>query len=157
MDIFISNLHENRARLVQQVPRNRQPVPDVGEVAVNPVPPGVTEGFDLLGLPGDVLGAAVLDVAAGGGPLEIAIELDAVGWVEIDALYLTPQALAFGEAGHDLEGIAQDHSVGPILVVGVKFGLVGPLGDAVEVAKKVSLEIDFLGLRGLRLAQEVVD
>ena len=45
------------------------------------VAPGVAEGFDLLGLAGDVVGLAVLHVAAGGGPLEVAVELNAVGRV----------------------------------------------------------------------------
>ena len=35
-------------------------------------------------------------------PLEIAVELDAVGRVEVDALDFASQAFPFGEAGHDL-------------------------------------------------------
>ncbi len=60
------------------------------------VAPGVAEGFDLLGLAGNVVGLAVLHIAAGGGPLEVAVELDAVGRVEVDALDLAAQALALG-------------------------------------------------------------
>ena len=67
------------------------------------VAPGVAEGLDLLGLAGDVVGLAVLDVAAGGGPLEVTVELDAVGRVDVDALHLATQALALGQAGHDLK------------------------------------------------------
>ena len=64
--------------------------------------PGVAEGFDLLRLAGDVAGVAVLHVAARGRPLEIAVELDAVGRIDIDALHLAAQALALGKARHHL-------------------------------------------------------
>ena len=46
------------------------------------------KGFDLLRLTGDVFCLAVLHVPTGGGPLEVAVELDTVGRVEVDALYL---------------------------------------------------------------------
>ena len=104
------------------------------------VAPGVAEGFDLLGLAGDVVSLAVLHVAAGGGPLEVAVEFDAIGRVEVDALHAPAQALALGQAGHDLEGVAEDHAVGPVLVVGVELGLVHALGDAVEVGEEVRHE-----------------
>ena len=55
---------------------------------MNTVPPRVAEGLDLLGFTRDVFGFAVLHVAAGGGPLEVGVELDAVGRVDVDALDL---------------------------------------------------------------------
>ena len=83
---------------------------------------------------------AILHVAAGGGPLEVAVEFDAIGRVEVDALNLAAQTLPLGQAGHDLEGVAEDHAVGPVLVVGVELGLVCALGHAVEVGEEVGLE-----------------
>ncbi len=53
---------------------------------------------------------------------------------------LPAQALALGQAGHDLEGVAEDHAVGPVLVVLVELGLVHALGDAVEVGEEVGRE-----------------
>ena len=85
------------------------------------------------------LSLAVLHIATGGGPLKIAVELDAVGRVEIDALHLAAQALALGEAGHDLEGVAKDHAVRPVLVVLVELGLVDALGNAIEVGEQVGV------------------
>ncbi len=84
--------------------------------------PGVAEGFDLLRLAGDVVGVAVLHVAAGGGPLEVAVELDAVRRVDVDALHLAAQSFALGQASHDLEGVAEDHAIRPVLVVLVELG-----------------------------------
>ena len=104
MDIFIANLHEDGAGIGEEIAGDGEAVAEVGKVTMDAVAPGVAEGFDLLGLAGDVVGVAVLDVAAGGGPLEVAVELDAVGRVEVDALHLAAQALALGQAGHDLEG-----------------------------------------------------
>src|SRR5258708_4569108 len=78
-------------------------------------------------------GLAVLHVAAGGGPLEVAVELDAVGRVEVDALHLAAQALALSQTRHHLERIAEDHAVGPILVVLIELGFVNACGDADEV------------------------
>ena len=121
------------------------------------VAPGVAEGFDLLRFAGDVADVAVLHVAAGGGPLEVAVEFDAVGRVEVDALDLAAQALALGQAGHDLEGVAEDHAVGPVLVVLVELGPVHARGDAVEVGKEVSLRSRRLRFCRLGLAKEVVD
>ena len=76
------------------------------------VAPGDAEGFDLLRLAGDVVGLAVLHVAAGGGPLKVAVEFDAVGRIEINTLHFAAQALALGEAGHHLQRVAEDHAVG---------------------------------------------
>src|ERR1017187_4531797 len=105
MHIFVADLDKNGAGIGEQVAGDSESVTKVGEVAVDTVAPGVAEGFDLLGLAGDVVGLAVLHVTAGGGPLEVAVELDAVGWVEVDALHAAAQALALSQAGHDLEGI----------------------------------------------------
>ncbi len=116
-----------------------EPVAQIGQVAVNPVLPGVAERLDLLGLAGDVGDVAVLHVAAGGGPLEVGVELDAVRRVQVDALHLAAQPLALGEAGHHLERVAEDHPVRPALVVLVELGLVSARGDAVEVGEEVQV------------------
>jgi hypothetical protein len=55
---------------------------------VNPIAPGVAERFDLLRFTGDMLTLSVGYFAAGRAPLEVAVELDAIGRVEIDALGL---------------------------------------------------------------------
>ena len=157
VDIFIADLHEDGAGIGEKIAGDGEAVAQVGEVAVDAVAPGVAEGFDLLGLAGDVVGLAVLHVAAGGGPLEVAVELDAVGRVEVDALHAPAQALALGQAGHDLEGVAEDHAVGPVLVVGVELGLVSALGHAVEVGEEVGREHPGFVLAFLRLAQQVIN
>ena len=97
MHIFVADLDEDGAGVGEQIAGDGEAVAKVGEVGVDAVAPGVAEGFDLFGLAGDVVGVAVLDVAAGGGPLEVGVELDAVGRVEVDALDLAAQALALGE------------------------------------------------------------
>jgi hypothetical protein len=53
---------------------------------MNAIPPGVPKRLHLLRLTGDVRDIAVLDIAAGGAPLEVAVEFDAVGRVDADAL-----------------------------------------------------------------------
>lgn len=123
------------------------------------VAPSVAEGFDLLGFAGDVFGFPVFDVAAGGRPLKIAVELDAVGGIEVDTLHFTAQSFAFGEGGHDLEAVAKDHAVRPVLVVLVELGLCVFLlfGQAVEVCEEVGLVAGFFGGDFLGFAQEVVD
>src|SRR6516225_3076980 len=113
MDVLLTDLNKNTASFGEQIPGHGEPVAEVGEVAMDAVAPGVAERLDLLRLAGDVVGLAVLDVAARGGPLEVAVELDAVGRVEVDALHLAAQPLALGQAGHDLEAVAEDHAVGP--------------------------------------------
>ena len=139
MDVLVADLDEDRARLGEQVARDRQPVAQVGEVAVDAVAPGVAERLDLLGLARDVRGVAVLHVAARRRPLEVAVELDPVRRVDVDALHLPAEPLALGEARHDLERVAEDHPVRPALLVLVEVGLVGALRQAVEVGEEVDL------------------
>ena len=144
MDVFIADLHEDGAGVGEEIAGNGEAVAEVGEVAVDAVPPGVAEGFDLLRLAGDVAGVTVFHVAAGGGPLEVAVELDAVGRVEVDALHLATQSLALGEAGHHLQRVAQDHPVRPVLVVLVELGLVDTCGYAVEIGEQIRLRPELL-------------
>ena len=117
--------------------------------------PGIAKGFDLFRLAGHVVGLAVLHVPASGGPLEIAVELDAVGRVHIDALHLAAQAFALGQTGHDLQGVAQYHAVGPVLVVLVKIGLVRIRRNAVKIRKQRKLLLR-LGPSGLGLAYQLL-
>ena len=122
MHILIADLHEDRPALGQQVAHRRQPIAQIGQVAVDAVLPGVAERLHLLGLAADVGLLAVLDVARLRRDLPVRVELDAVGRVEIDALHLAAQALALGEARHHLQAVAQDHAVRPVLVVLVELG-----------------------------------
>ena len=64
MDVFITDLHEDGTRLGEQIARDSEAVAEVGEVAVDAVAPSVAEGFDLLRLARDVVGVAVLHIAA---------------------------------------------------------------------------------------------
>src|SRR3989442_6139856 len=93
VDIFVADLHKDGTRLGEEIAGDGKAVAEVGKVAVYAVAPSVAEGFDLFRLAGDVVGL-VFHVSAGGGPLEVAVELDAVGRVEVDALDLAAQALA---------------------------------------------------------------
>ena len=137
VNIFIPDLHKDGAGIGEEISGDGEAVAEVGEVAVDAVAPGVAEGFDLLRLAGDVVGLAVRYFVAGGASLEIAVEFDAVGRVEVDALHFAAQALALSEAGHHLQGVAKDHAVRPVLVVLVELGLVHALGDTVEVGEQL--------------------
>ena len=122
-----------------------------------PVPPGIPECLDLFRFPGDVIGLAVFDVPAGGGPLEIGVELDAVGGIKIDALDLVAQSFALGQGGHDLEAVPQDHAVLPFALVLVKFGFGPFIGQPVEICKKVELLHPSAGPSTLSLPLQIVD
>ena len=52
--------------------------------------------------------------------LPIGPEFDAVRRVDVDHLDLAAQLFTFGEGGHDLERVAEDHAVGPVGVVTVE-------------------------------------
>ena len=157
MNISFTNLHEDRAALRQQVARHGQAVAQIGQVGVDAVAPGVPKSLHLLGLAGDVLGLAVLHVAAGGGPLEVGIELDAVGRVDIDALHLAAQALALRQRGHGLQAVAEDHAVRPVSVVAVEFGRCRAVGQTVEIGEEVRRGGRLLLPPFLGLPQQVVD
>lgn len=89
---------------------------------MNPIPPGIPKGFHLFRFPGDVIRLPILHIPAGGGPLEIGIELDAVGRVDVDALNLSTEPFPFRQGGHDLQAVSQDHAVGPVGFVPVELG-----------------------------------
>ena len=139
MDIFVSDLHEYRTAIGEQITCHGQAVAQVGEVGVDAVAPCVSERLDLLRLAGDVFGFAVPHVSAGGGPLEVGVELDAVGWVEVDALHLAAQPFALGQRRHHLQAVAEDHAVGPVGVVAVELGAGVVVRQAVEVGEQIEL------------------
>jgi len=64
---------------------------------MNAIAPGVAKRLDLLGFARDVVGVAVLDVAAGRGPLKIRVEFDSVRRIEVNALHLPAQPFALSE------------------------------------------------------------
>src|SRR2546429_347806 len=111
---------------------------------MNPIPPGITKRLHLLRLARDVLDVPVLHITTGRAPLEIGVELDAVRRVEVDALHLTAQSLALGQARHHRQAVAQDYAVRPVLLMAIELGLVYALRDAVEVREEVGLYADFV-------------
>ena len=161
MHVFISDLHEDRTAFREQVPRHDQAIPQVRQVGVNAVAPSVTEGLDLFRFAGDVGGVAVFDVPAGGGPLEVGVELDAVGRVDVDTLHLATQSFALGEGGHHLQTVAEDHAIGPVGVVLVELGAGVFIRQPIEIGKEVELETrlvgDLIRLHFLAVASQVVD
>jgi hypothetical protein len=92
---------------------------------MNPIFPSISKGFDLLGLSCDVVRSSILHIPAGGRPLKITIKLNPIRRIKINALHLPPQSLPLRQARHHLQRIAQDHPVGPVLIVLVelRFGL----------------------------------
>jgi hypothetical protein len=104
---------------------------------MNAISPRITEGFDLFGLAGNVILAAVLHIAGCRGPLEIRVESNSIRRVDIDALHPSAQPLALGEARHHRQAVAEDHSVRPVGVVLVELGASLLVGQTVEVGEQV--------------------
>ena len=154
MHILVPNLHEDRTTLREQVPGHGEAIPQVRQVRVNAVAPCVTKGLDLFRFAGDVAGVAVPDVPAGSGPLEVRVEPDAVGRVEVDTLHLAAQSFALGEGGHHLQAVTEDHAIGPVGVVLVEFGAGVFIRQPVEVGKEVELRGCF---RFPAVANQIVD
>ena len=103
MHIFVPDLYEDRTAFREQIPGYGEAVPQVRQVGVDSVAPGVAEGLDMYRFTGDVGGIAVFDVPTGGGPLEVGVELDAVGRIEVDALApFHAVLLSLCERGHYL-------------------------------------------------------
>ncbi len=146
--VLVADLHEDAAALGEELARDRQAVAQVGEVRVDAELPGVAERLDLLGLAGRVLGLAVLHVALARAHLPVAAELDAVGRVHVDHLDLALEALLLGQRGHHQQRVAEDHAVGPVLLVAVE------LDELLELDAVVVVEQRHLGL-GLALARRV--
>src|ERR1022692_2436607 len=97
MDVFITNLDEERPGISKQIPGHGQAVAQICEVRMDPISPGIPESLFLLGFACDVCEFPIIDGAAGCRPLEIRIELDPVGRIDIDALNLTSKPFALSQ------------------------------------------------------------
>ena len=98
----------------------------------------------------------ILNVAAGGGPLEVGVELDAVGRIDVDALHLAAQPFALRQRRHHPQAVAEDHPVRPVGVVLVELRLGFLARQSVEIRKQVELLI-WRPAIVLRLAHQVVN
>jgi len=65
MFVLVPNLHKDRASVSQQIPCHRKPIPQIGQVRMNSVSPGISERPHLFRLAGYVLKIAILDIATG--------------------------------------------------------------------------------------------
>ena len=84
---------------------------------------------------------------------QLRAELDAVGRVHVDHLDLALEALLLGQRGHHQQRVAEDHPVGPVLLVAVELDELLEL-DAVEVVEERQLG---LGLALARRVAQVLD
>src|SRR5262249_33794377 len=139
--VLVTYLHKDRSGICQQVSRHCQAIAQVRKVAVYAVAPGIPKSFDLLRLTCDLTSLAILHITASRRPLKIAVKSDAGRRIEIDALHLASQALALREARHDLQRVAKDHAVRPVLIVQIELSLVDPLGNPVEIRKEVRCDL----------------
>src|SRR5256885_7945647 len=101
------------------------------------ISPCVTKRLHLFRFACDMRRISIFRIAVRRTPLEVAVELDAVGGINVYALNLSAQTLALGETRHYLEGIAKNHPIRPVLVVLVELGLVYTLRDAIEVGEEI--------------------
>ena len=100
--------------------------------------PGVAVRLDHLRLAGKVL-LPIPYVTLAELRLEVGRELDPVGRVDVDHLHLAGEILAVSEAGHHLQRVAEDHTVGPVHVVAVE--LHGPGIVELRVREQFALHV----------------
>ena len=141
VDVFVGDLDEAGAGLVEEFAGGEEAVAEVGEVGVDAEFPGVAEGFDLFGFAGEGVVIAVLDGAVVEVDLPVGAVFDAVGGIDVAALDLAGHALALEEGGHDEEGVALDEAVRPAVGVGVV------VGDLVEFLMTDGVAEEFRGAK----------
>src|SRR6202022_4720420 len=78
MQIGVPNLQEQASALSQEIVARQHTLVQVREIGVDAELPGVSEGTNLLGLPGEILRLSVSDVAVARGDLPIRPELDPI-------------------------------------------------------------------------------
>ena len=125
MDIFVSDLHEDRTRLGEQLSGQGELFQHLVKVAVDPPLVGVAEGADHLGVGGQTL-AVFLGFALPHRHLKVGFEADPVGRVEKDHLHLPGQAFPTRQRRHHPGRFAVDEPVLP--VAGVPIPFVGGFG-----------------------------
>src|ERR1700722_11791234 len=124
---------------------------------MNTVSPRIAKRLHLFRFPCDMCGVTILYVPACGAPLKVAIELDPVRRIQINALHLTSQALALSEARHHLQRVAEDHSIRPVLVVLIELGLVYTFRKAVEICEQIRAALASNLFPLTTLTEQVVD
>ena len=138
MQVLVADLHENAAGIRQQFPRHRQPVAQIGQIAVDAAHPGIPIGFHHLRLPRQIL-LAILHVALAEIGLKVGAKADAVGRIEVDHLHLAGQVLPPRQARHHLQRIAEDHAVRPIHIVPVELHRLGVV--LLRIRKEIAVHI----------------
>jgi len=123
---------------------------------MNSIAPSIAESFDLLRFAGNVFGIAVLHVATGCRPLKVGIKFNAIRRIKINALNLAAQSFTLGQRSHHLKAVAQNHAVGPVLIVLIEIRFGGFRRYAVEIGKKVGLCFGSLFV-GFSAAQKIVN
>ena len=121
VDILHRDLDEDGAARREKLAHKNKAVTKVGEVTVDAPLPSVAEGRNHARFGGHVFVLAVLYVALMDGGHKVGAELDAVGRVHVDALYLSGQPFVLEQGVHHQKGIARNHTVRPLhgMVVGI--------------------------------------
>src|SRR6266566_7097710 len=140
MCVLFTNLNEDRSAGSEQIASDDEPVAEISQVRVDSELPRISEGLDLLDLPSRVLQFAVGDVSISNRGLPIRLKFDPVGRIDVDHLHLVSQALALGQAGHDIQGVAKNHSVRPVGAVLVELNQLHR-AKSVKVVEKGQLRL----------------
>src|SRR5579862_334915 len=110
------------------------------------ISPSISECLYLLRLTGNVFYVSVFHISCRGGPLEVRIELNAIGRIKIDALHLATESLSLSQRSHHLQTVAKNHAVGPMGIMLIELCLCGFAGKSIEISKEVDLRFRGLGV-----------
>ena len=157
MDVLLADLHEAASAFVQQLAREQQAIPQVGQVGVDAELPGVPEGADRLRLAGQVLVPSVGHVLPMDEGLEVGAVADAVGRIDVDHLHLPAEALLLQEAVHHQQAVAGDQAVGPVVPVPVEVDGLPDRRVLLRGVEQGALEALAPGLRAVALPHRLHD
>lgn len=116
MQVLIRDLDKDTTRIREEFFAEIEAVMEIGEGGVDTERPGITVYLDHFWFAGEVA-FPVFYITSPDFWLEVGGKLDAIRWVHVNHLHLASQVFTVSEAGHYLERIPQNQTIGPIDIV----------------------------------------
>src|SRR3989338_2864582 len=120
MHILVSNLHKTTSTFSEEFTGDKQAVPQVGKVRMNPELPSIAKRLYLLRLADKILKFVVFDIPLARARLPVGAKFYSIRRVYVNGLHPPAHTFLLQKRVHHDERVAEYHSVLPIILVFVK-------------------------------------
>jgi len=100
--------------------------------------PRISKSLNLLRLPGNGLVSRFLRRAVAEASLKIGVKIDPIGRINVNRLYLPPEALLIKQARHDGKRVSEDEAISPPGLMLIELNLLGPIQIWITKERRLS-------------------